>query len=46
MKEINIRDLDMSAVKMISDNWALLTAGNENGFNILELIPMLFAEIL
>ncbi len=33
MKEINIRDLDISAVKMISDNWALLSAGNENGFN-------------
>ena len=33
MKEINIRDLDINAVKMISDNWALLTAGNENGFN-------------
>ncbi len=33
MKEINIRDLKESAVKMISDDWALLTAGNEQGFN-------------
>ncbi len=33
MKEINIRDLNKSAVKMISDEWALLTAGNEQGFN-------------
>lgn len=33
MKEINIRDIKESAVKMISDDWALLTAGNENGFN-------------
>ncbi len=33
MKEINIRDIKESAVKMISDEWALLTAGNENGFN-------------
>ncbi len=33
MKEINIRDLKENAIKMISDDWALLTAGNENGFN-------------
>ncbi len=33
MKEINIRDIKESAVKMISDDWALLTAGNEEGFN-------------
>ncbi len=33
MREINIRDIKESAVKMISDDWALLTAGNENGFN-------------
>ncbi len=33
MKEINIRDIKESAVKMISDDWALLSAGNENGFN-------------
>lgn len=33
MKEINIRDIKENAVKMISDDWALLSAGNENGFN-------------
>ncbi len=33
MREINIRDIKESAVKMISDDWALLTAGNESGFN-------------
>lgn len=33
MKKINIRDIKESAVKMISDDWALLSAGNENGFN-------------
>ena len=33
MKEINIRDIKESAVKMISDDWALLSAGNEKGFN-------------
>ena len=33
MKEINIRDLKENAVKMINDDWALLSAGNENGFN-------------
>ena len=33
MKEIDIRNFDKSAVKMISDEWALLTAGDENGWN-------------
>ncbi len=33
MREINIRDLKENAIKMISDDWALLTAGNESGFN-------------
>lgn len=33
MKEIDIREIKESAVKMISDDWALLTAGNENGWN-------------
>lgn len=33
MKEINIRDLKENVLKMISDDWALLTAGNESGFN-------------
>lgn len=32
-KEINIRDLKKSPVQMISDDWALLTAGDENSFN-------------
>ena len=33
MKEINIRQLKENAVKMISDDWALLSAGDEKGFN-------------
>ena len=33
MKEIDIRQLKESAVKMISDDWALLSAGNENKWN-------------
>ena len=33
MKEMNIRDLKENVLKMISDDWALLTAGNESGFN-------------
>lgn len=32
-KEINIRDLKESFVKMISNDWALLTAGNTDSFN-------------
>lgn len=33
MKEINIRELKENPLKMISDDWALLSAGNEKGFN-------------
>ncbi len=33
MKEINIRDIKISAPGLISDGWGLVTAGNENGFN-------------
>ncbi len=33
MKEINIRDIKKSAVEMIADGWALVTAGNEEKFN-------------
>lgn len=32
-KEINIRDLKESPVKMISDDWSLLTAGNSDNWN-------------
>ena len=30
MKEINIRELNENAVKLISDDWALLTAKDKN----------------
>lgn len=33
MNEINIRDVKENPVKLISDGWGLLTAGNENGWN-------------
>lgn len=33
MKKINIRELKESAVKLINDDWALLSAGNEHGWN-------------
>lgn len=33
MKEINIREIKESAVKMISDDWALLSAGNKDKWN-------------
>ncbi|MDR1734480.1 MAG: flavin reductase [Oscillospiraceae bacterium] len=32
-KEINVRDLPESPVKMIADNWALLSAGNATDWN-------------
>lgn len=33
MKEINIRDIKISAPELISDGWGLVTAGNEEKFN-------------
>lgn len=33
MKEINVREIRDNVIKMISDDWALLTAGKENSFN-------------
>lgn len=33
MKQIDIREIKESAVKLINDDWALLSAGNENGWN-------------
>ncbi len=33
MKEINIRDIKESAVGMINDGWALVSAGNELSWN-------------
>ena len=33
MKEINIRQIKESAVKLIADDWALVTAGNEEKWN-------------
>lgn len=33
MKEINIRDIKLSPVELISDGWGLVTAGNEEKFN-------------
>ena len=33
MREINIRELKENPLKMISDDWALLSAGNEESFN-------------
>lgn len=32
-KEINVRELDRSPIQMISDDWALLTAGKEDDWN-------------
>lgn len=33
MKEINIRDIKISPVELISDGWGLVTAGTEEKFN-------------
>ena len=32
-KEINVRELNRSPIQMISDDWALLTAGKEGDWN-------------
>ena len=33
MKEINIREIGESPVKLLADEWALLTAGGEGAWN-------------
>ncbi len=33
MIEISPKDIQKNAISLISDDWALLTAGNENGWN-------------
>ena len=34
-QEINIRDLNQNAVSMIADRWMLVSAGNEEGYNMM-----------
>ena len=36
-KEMDIRETGQSAVKMISDDWALVTAGDENKWNTMTI---------
>lgn len=33
LTEINVRDIPQSPVKLINDDWGLVTAGNESGWN-------------
>lgn len=33
--EISVKDIKENAVGMISDEWMLITAGNENGYNMM-----------
>ena len=33
MKEINVYDLNLNPMKMIGEDWWLITAGNKNGYN-------------
>lgn len=35
MKEINIREIPESPVELINDGWGLVSAGNENAFNMM-----------
>jgi flavin reductase (DIM6/NTAB) family NADH-FMN oxidoreductase RutF len=35
--KINIRDIEKSPVRMISDEWALVTAGNEKSWNTMTI---------
>ncbi len=34
-KEISVKDIKENAVGMISDEWMLITAGNESGYNMM-----------
>ena len=45
MKEINIRDIKISAPELISDGWGLVTAGNEEKFNTMTVSWGAFGEI-
>ncbi len=33
MEKINVKDLDQSPAKLFDNEWALITAGDENGYN-------------
>ncbi|MPM55105.1 hypothetical protein SDC9_101890 [bioreactor metagenome] len=37
MNEINIKDIRKNVVKMISEDWALVTAGNKDGWNTMTI---------
>lgn len=37
MKEINIRDIKISATELINDNWGLVAAGTEKSFNMMTI---------
>lgn len=34
-REINVKDLDRNTVKMIADQWLLITAGDASGYNMM-----------
>ena len=34
-KEVNIKEINENAVKLISDEWMLITAGDESGYNMM-----------
>ena len=33
--EINVKELDQNAIKMIADRWLLIAAGNQDGYNMM-----------
>ncbi len=34
-KEVNVKEIEGNAVKMIADEWMLITAGNQNKYNMM-----------
>lgn len=44
-KEVNIKDLDENFIKLVSDEWMLVAAGNESNFNMMTASWGYFGEM-
>ena len=44
-KEVNIKDIDEIFIKLVSDEWMLVAAGNENGYNMMTASWGYFGEM-
>ena len=44
-KEVNIKDLDENFIKLVSDEWMLVAAGNEDNYNMMTASWGYFGEM-